>query len=204
MTNTVSRPARWLGLLLALAAAVGLGLQLALLIDLLGMPLGPWRWLGFFTAWSNLLALAIGAGTVAGRTRSPRMELVQLVALAGVGLVYSLLLRATWDEQGIQQVAGIILHDVTPLLAAALWWTGRHGALGVGDFFAALLFPAVYLLCATVRAALDGWVPYEFLNPAGDGLALNLVLTMAVFALVAAGVMAIDARLGARRPDARR
>lgn len=198
---TYSRSARIVGALLALTAAVGLALQVEMFVGQLGPLLGPWRWLGFFTVWANLLAVLVGAAVATGRGQRQRSMLVLVVALVGVGLVYSLLLRGLWNEEGVQQLVGIILHDLTPLLAAALWVMSPHGKLGLRDLAAAVMFPFVFLLSAELRGAIEGWYPYAFLDPASQGiggLALSLGATMSVFALIAAALIAIDTRLARR------
>lgn len=197
----LSRSARIVGALLALTAAVGLALQVEMFVGQLGPRLGPWRWLGFFTVWANLLAVPVGAAVAAGRGQGQRAVLVLVVALAGVGLVYSLLLRGLWNEQGTQQLVGIFLHDLTPLLAGALWVMSPHGKLGLRDLAAAVMFPFVFLLSAELRGAIEGWYPYAFLDPAAQGiggLALSLGATLSVFALIAAALIVIDSRLERR------
>lgn len=197
------RGVRTVAAIAALTGWAGLALQLALFVGRDGAALGLWRYLGFFTTLSNIgvaivaSAVALGRGGERGLA-GPRARLMGLTAILTVALVYSVLLRALWSPTGLDRLAGIILHDATPILFAMLWALMPHGSLGRSDLGWALAPPALYLGYALARGRLDGWYPYYFLDPAGQGvagLALWLAGVMATFAIVAAGLIAIDRRL---------
>lgn len=194
-------------ILAAVAALVGwaaLVLQLHLFAQDLGPALGAWRFVGFFTTLSNIavatIAGAIALG-VANKWTGPRTRLVGLTAIVTVGLVYSVLLRSLWNPTGWQKVADAGLHDVTPLLFAAVWTVMPHGSLGWRDIGPALAGPAIYLGYALGRGLVDGWYPYPFIDPTRQGTAsllASIVLAMLMFGLVAASAIAIDRRLALR------
>lgn len=184
---------------------LGLALQLAILAKLLGGGPAIWRFVGFFTILSNigvgLIATAIALGGKTGLAGA-RARLIGLTAILTVAFVYSLMLRSLWNPQGPQKLADAILHDWTPILFAALWGLMPHGELKWSDFKWALAPPAIYLAYSMARGALEGWYPYHFLDPTKqDPLALAIAIlgTLAVFATVAAGAIAIDRRIG--QPD---
>jgi hypothetical protein len=186
------------------AAVVGwaaLALQLVLIVRMFGPGLGLWRYFGFFTILSNIAVAAIASAIALGREgllTGARARLMGLTAIVTVGFVYSVLLRSMWNPQGWQKVADAGLHDVMPILFALLWALSAHGALRWRDVAWALAGPALYLVYALGRGAVDGWYPYYFLDPMTQGavqLLLSIVGVVAVFAVIAASAVALDRRL---------
>ncbi len=194
---------RFARLLAGVGAAVGwsaLALQFFLLARVIaaeggGVALALWRFLGYFTILTNVVTAAAMTQTASryddrrGPT-APRGELAVATAIAMVGLVYTLLLRATWNPQGLQKLADIALHDATPVLAAAVFLLRRRPALGLRDAGFALVMPLGYVAYALARGAADGWYAYYFLDPrslSGSQMALNIAgLAVAFFVLALA------------------
>jgi hypothetical protein len=195
------RASRWVAAILALVAWGGLMLQYVIFADRVGLALASWRFVGFFTILANL-GIAVVATAVAlsreGWLTGQRARLMGLTAIITVGFVYSLLLRSLWNPTGLSKLADAVLHDMTPILFAVMWALMPHGELKWSDLKWALAPPALYLAYSMTRGAFDGWYPYYFLNPAvqtpGE-LALGIVGTLAVFAIVAASAIAIDMRM---------
>ena len=190
--------ARWLA---GVAAAIGwaaLALQLALIVDKLGPALGAWRFLGYFTILANIGAAVVASAValgVRGRIGGARARLMAAVSLALVGLIYSMVLRALWDPQGLQKLADFALHDATPLLFGVMWALAPHGSLDRKDFAWALAPPALYAAYALARGAADGWYAYWFLDPVEQGwggVAQSIAVIIAAFALVSLLLIAID------------
>ena len=208
MRLTVARAVAIVGAVLGWAVLL---LQLVLLIDvfqagggtLLG---GVWRFLGFFTVLSNILAAAVlthaavKPGTTSGLGDS-RVELSVATAMAIVGIVYSVLLRALWDPQGWQRVADVALHDALPVIVVLFFLLRGHGGLRWRDSAYALIFPLSYCAYALVRGAADGWYAYPFLDPtklSTAQMAVNIAgLTLGVL-MVALTLIGL-AKLVARR-----
>ena len=193
--------ARWVAAALASVAWGGLALQYLIFADRVGLGLATWRFFGFFTVLSNIGIAGIATATALGHrnkfTRA-RARLLGLTAIVTVGFVYSILLRSTWNPQGLQKLADAALHDVTPLLFAVLWALMPHGELKWGDMKWALTPPALYLAYALGRGAVDGWYPYYFLNPrlqTGAELGIGIVGTLLVFAIIAGSAIAMDMRM---------
>lgn len=189
----------------ALVGWAGLVLQYGLFVGKVGIALASWRYIGFFTILSNigvaLIATAIALGGK-GWLTGARARLTGLTAILTVGLVYSVLLRALWDPSGLDKLADAILHDVTPILFAALWALMPHGQLKWADLKWALMPPALYLGYALTRGSADGWYPYFFLDPNNQSLGELLAWLAGVimtFAAIAGCVVAVDMRLGRRR-----
>lgn len=183
----------------------GLALQYVIFAKAVGAGLATWRFFGFFTILSNIGTASIAAAIALGhgsRLTGARARLMGLTAIVTVGFVYSILLRSTWNPQGLQKLADAALHDWTPLLFAILWALMPHGELRWSDLKWALTPPALYLAYALGRGAIDGWYPYYFLNPMLQTvaeLAASILGTLAVFALIAASAIAVDVRLGRRK-----
>ena len=202
------RLARVAAVAAALVAWSGLILQYWILAGALGLGLASWRFVGFFTILTNigaaLVATAIGLGKD-NRLAAPRARLMGLTAILTVGIVYSLLLRSTWNPAGLQKVADIALHDATPLLFAIMWALMPHGELRWGDVKWALVPPALYLIYAMARGAIDGWYAYWFLNPSTQTaaqLAASIAGVLGLFATIAAAAIALDRLIGTRRRSA--
>lgn len=198
------RAASLVAIIGAVVGWAALALQYVLITRNIGLYLGTWRFLGFFTVLSNIGVASIATAIAIGRDNElagPRARLMGLTAIVTVGLVYSLLLRSTWSPQGSQKLADAALHDMTPLLFALLWALMPHGELKWSDLKWALTPPALYLIYAMGRGAIDGWYPYYFLNPTLQTvpqLLVSILGTLAVFAIVAGSAITVDMRMGRR------
>jgi len=193
----------------AIGAVIGwaaLALQFALITRNVGLGLGTWRFVGFFTILTNIGVALIATGIALGRDNrltDARARLMGLTSIVTVGITYSLLLRATWHPQGWQKVADVMLHDATPILFLGLWLLMPHRALGWRDLKWAIVPPLLYLIYALGRGAIDGWYAYYFLNPATQSLgqlAVSVAGVLALVALIAAVAIAVDMRLGRQAP----
>ena len=188
--------------MLAVAAAVagwaGIGLQLALIVGNLGLVLGIWRFIGFFTVLANGGA-ALVASAIVLRPESalagPRARLMAASSVVVVGLVYWFALRGLHALTGLHHLANIILHYVTPLAWLLLWLVAPDGKPRWRDLVWAVAPPALYAVYALLRGAVDGWYAYWFLDPSRQSLG-ELAVSMAA---ILAGVMAIAAVLIALR-----
>ena len=198
--------ARVLAGLAALVGWVALVLQLVLLVgtfqsDGRSAVAAVWRFFGFFTILSNLAAACVMThAALRPQARrglgAPRAGLLVASAMAIVGIVYSIALRALWDPQGLSKVADTLLHDVAPVLVV-LAFLVRPQHVAWRDAGAALVVPLVYCGYMFGRGALDGWYPYPFLDPnqlAMPQLAGNTVALAIAYGLVAL-VLAGAARL---------
>ena len=205
MHGSRMKVARILAATTALVSWLALALQLAIVVGQLGLALGTWRFLGYFTIVSNIAVAVISTSVAAGGKSGlagPRARLAGLTAIIVVGLVYSLLLRSMWNPRGWQKLADAALHDWTPMLYLLLWVLLPHGGLGRRDIKWALLLPVVYLAYALGRGAMDGWYAYWFLNPASQtpaALSYSILGMLALFVTIAAVAVSVDRMLGERR-----
>ena len=205
--------ARRLGLVLVLIAALaGLAAQLAVSTTSFramggGLADAFWRITLYFTVLTNGLVAAVCAASLIdedGRSFFSRASTQGAAALsiAVVGIVYSLLLRALWNPQGLQFTADLLLHDVTPSLYVLCWlFFMRKGELRWGHALWWLAYPLAYLIYALTRGATEGLYPYPFIDIAALGgwiVARNSLLMLALFLGLGFVVLAIDRVIGGR------
>lgn len=192
----------------AIAALVGWGglaLQLAILVQKLGLLGAVWRFLGFFTILTNLGAALVATAIAVGST-SPlagaRARLMAGTSILMVGLVYSIALRALWNPTGLQGIADEALHDLAPLSWLVLWLVAPHPRLARSEMFWALIPPVAYVIYAMVRGAAENWYAYWFLDPSNQTpgeFAVSFVVLVAGFTAVAALLVTADRWLGRAR-----
>ena len=156
-----------------------------------------WRFIGFFTILSNI-AVAVVASLMVVKTVSARTCLCAVSAIAFVGIVYSVALRATWQPQGWQAVADHMLHDATPVLFVISWICSDHGSLRWRDAGWAIVAPVAYCIYALIRGAGDGWYAYWFLDPTKlDVLRMtgSIAALSASFIILALAFVAVDKKM---------
>jgi len=189
----------------ALVGWAGLALQLVLIVRNLGPALGIWRFVGFFTVLSNLLAAAVATALAlgsTGRLAGARVRLVAATSILMVGVIYSLALRALWSPTGLQKIADVALHDGVPLLWGLVWLTGPHPGLKWREIAWALAWPLGYCVYALGRGAADGWYAYWFLDPSKQNpaqLMMSVAIMTCAFAVMAATLIAIDRWVAPRK-----
>jgi len=155
----------------AAAGICGLVLQYFLMLgSMSAQGVGPlaitWRFFGYFTLLTNIfVALIWVRGALRPDTRAARLEAAGAVSIVMVGVIYHVLLASRWNPQGLQLIADIILHTVTPILFALYWVFRPHGALKWVDAALFVIWPLAYCAYALVRGAFDGWYAYFFLDP---------------------------------------
>lgn len=163
----------------------------------------------YFTILTNVLvALVMTLPVVAGGTAVGRFAASNSVRAAVtmfavvVGVVYHLLLAATWQPTGLQLWVDQGLHTVMPMAMLIDWLilTPRT-RLGWREPLRWLLFPVVYGAWTLLHGGLSGWWPYWFVDVGELGLeraAINFAGLLAFFAVVGLGVVAINRMLAAR------
>ncbi len=187
----------WSALLLQLRLSLGMTIE-----DGRGVGAGLVAYFGYFTIVTNLLAaLALGVPLVAGAHALGRWfastGVISMVAtaMAVVGVVYTLLLRQTWNPQGWQRVADIALHDATPALFLVYWWlVVPRCTLHWREIPRWCIYPLAYFAYALVRGALIGSYPYAFIDVAALGYArvfINALGLLAGYALIAVLLVAL-------------
>jgi hypothetical protein len=169
--------------LLVLASWLGVGVQLWVSVQRsltsgTGVVRGLLHALVYFTVLTNLLVAMGSAATLARAARADRGNGV-LAALAVyifvVGLIYSLLLRHTWQPTGAQYLADVLLHDVVPVLYVTWWLTcAPKSGLRYPQAFSWLVWPLGYFLVSVVAGEFTGRYLYPFADVSALGLPVVL------------------------------
>lgn len=208
--STWTPAATFAGALLALAGWATLALQLYLIVqvnvaDGSGWPVAVVRYFSFFTILSNVfVATVLSAPWLPARARAwlsrATVRGAAAAYIAMVGIVYSLVLRAQWNPQGLQKLADTLLHDVMPLAYLAFWIVVlRTGTLRWPHARNWLVFPLAYLAYSLARGAFANWYPYPFIDAGTLGYGQVLInasgITLA-FAVLSLLIVAIDRRFG--------
>ena len=189
----------------ALAGLTGLLIQLGLLVRNMGVAAGLWRFIGFFTILANIAAATVAAALAIGgkgALAGARARLMAATSILMVGLVYSVALRSLWAPTGLQKVADVALHDAAPLLWLMLWLIAGHPRLAWREVGWALLPPALYIVYAMSRGAIDGWYAYWFLNPSAQAPAeflISILFLLCGFGVAAGTLVAADRMLAGKR-----
>jgi hypothetical protein len=114
-------------------------------------------------------------------------RVVRLAGLAGItvtGLVHFSLLRPLLDLDGADWVADKLLHMVVPVITVAAWaWVGPRPRIVAREVAYALAWPIAWLVWTLVVAAVDGWVPYPFLDADEEGWGSVAVVSVGITAL---------------------
>ena len=167
------------------------------------------KYFSYFTILTNILvALALtlpllaGASRAGGWSRSEGVRAGVTMYAVVVGVIYHLLLRATWEPRGFQIVTDTLLHTVMPLAILIDWLAftpkGRLRWVDAGKWLA---FPLAFGAWSLLHGAIGGWYPYWFIDVGELGYAralINLAGLLAFFGLVGLIVVAIDRTLGRR------
>ena len=171
---------------------------------------GVWMYFAFFTVLTNLIVgVVLSAPLIAPASALDRF-CARAATLAGVavnialvGIIYNLLLRHSWNPQGLQLLGDILLHDAVPIaFVAYAWWYGGSARASLLDRLWWVLWPLAYFVYAMLRGAATGFYPYPFIDVDRLGYAQVLVNAVGVgvgYFLVAAVLFALD-RLRPRRP----
>ncbi len=155
----------------------------------------------FFTILTNLLvALVLTFSLLATKSRwgkffsNPATTTGTALYIATVGIIYSLLLRHTWNPEGLNKLTDTILHDVVPVLYVAFWifFVPRSGLRWKNPLSWAI-YPIVYFAWVLLRGAVTGRYPYPFIDVAQLGYPRALLNAVALLLLVLMAGLAVIA-----------
>ncbi len=200
---TKARLARVLAGAIAVIGWSALGLQLNVLL-VHGMADGlslfailSW-FFTFFSIQTNILAAAVASAAAIGARNFLAGDSVRAAAavyLVIVGAVFFLLLRNDVPWQGLQGIANVLLHYVTPPLYVLFWLVLEpKSSLRWRNAAMWLIYPLAYLAFVLLQAQKSGFYPYPFLDLRTLGVvkwSLNVVMLAAAFAGVSLLTVAI-------------
>jgi hypothetical protein len=157
----------------------------------------------FFTILSNLLVGLVHVRLATSRDTYGRLlrvlVLAAVVAIAVTGIVYNLVLAQTANPQGLNQLANVLCHMVTPVLAVVGWLVfGPRGLLDRDVVLLSLVYPGAWLVFTLVRGAFIDWYPYPFVDVVSLGygrVTINCVVVAILFLGLGFGALALDRHL---------
>jgi hypothetical protein len=171
---------------------------------------GVVEYFGYFTLLTNILCAGILSAFLHGQEtplrrflRRPGVVTAAATSIIVVGVVYHLLLAATWNPKGIDLVVDTLLHTVNPLLFVFAWTRLiPRGAVTLAQtpwWMSYILGYAAYTL---VRGAVLGRYPYPFIDVTqlGYPTALrNAALLGLAFVALSAVMVGVNRVLGVPR-----
>lgn len=162
----------------------------------------------FFTIQSNLL-VGIACALLAIRTdwQSPAFRVLRLSGLVSIivtGIVYHVALANLLELESWALFGDQLVHTVVPLLTVVGWLLfGPRRRTSAPTAWLSLIFPVAWLAFTVLRGAVVHWYPYPFIDVTTLGYAkalLNCLWVALLFVGLAAGVTAVDGRLGRSVP----
>jgi hypothetical protein len=171
---------------------------------------GLQTYFSYFTVLTNLLicvslTFSLSArSSVLGKWFS-RPEVVGGIAtsIAFVGLSYHFLLRNTWNPQGAQMLADVLLHYAVPALYVLYWWQdASKAALRWMHPLLWSAYPTLYLAYALIRGSMGGSYPYHFIDAGALGYPRTMLNSLGLLVVfIALGL--VFAALGRARQRTR-
>jgi hypothetical protein len=164
----------------------------------------------FFTLLTSLIvALVLTFSLLAPNSRWGRFFSSPVVAtgtalyIAMVGAVYSILLRNSWNPEGLDKLADIVLHDVVPVMYVTFWifFVPKSG-LRWKNLLSWAIYPIIYFVWILIRGAISDRYPYPFVDAGQLGypqVLLNSALLITIFLVGGLAVVAVARR---QRPKA--
>lgn len=145
----------------------------------------------YFTILTNTLVAIYYTAVLVGDTTKNHWLLLPTTATAItvyiiiVGLVYNLVLRFTWNPQGLQKLVDELLHTFNPLFFIIFWWLFiPKQNLKWKHALAWLIYPLIYFIYILLRGAMTGVYPYPFIDVTEHGygkVLINSVVILLVF-----------------------
>jgi len=150
------------------------------------------RFFGYFTIDTNILcALFLTFVTLQSKSRLGRFfrKATTATALTAyitiVGVTYNILLRNTWNPQGMQKLVDELLHSVIPVYFVLFWFIFVPGKdLKWKDAFPWLIYPILYMVYAIILGAITKFYPYPFVDVNELGYTKALTNSLIVLALI--------------------
>lgn len=149
------------------------------------------QFVSYFTILTNtLVAIYYTVILFADTTKNhwlllPTTATAIAVYITIVGLVYNLILRFTWNPQGLQKLVDELLHSFNPLFFIIFWWLFvPKQNLQWKHVLPWLICPFIYFVYILLRGATTGVYPYPFIDVIEHGygrVLINSVVILLVF-----------------------
>jgi hypothetical protein len=148
----------------------------------------------YFTIQSNLIVAAALSLNIYYRANPPgwlaALKSGAAIWILVTGLVFHFLLSQFYHPVGILMLSNILLHYIVPAGAQLNWLIFEVKGTYQHKFtFIWIAYPTLYAFISLLRAKIDGFYPYWFLNPTknypdGAGSFINVLIAIALLALV--------------------
>ncbi|TDQ30181.1 Pr6Pr family membrane protein [Tenacibaculum caenipelagi] len=137
------------------------------------------RFFSFFTILTNTLVALYFTSKIT-RTMSIFNKNGALTAITTfiliVGLVYQIILRATWTPTGLQLIVDELLHTIIPVYMLVYWLLyAKPNNFKLKPILPWLAYPVIYITYIMIRGKLSGFYPYPFLNVSKIGLQQSII-----------------------------
>lgn len=150
------------------------------------------RFFGYFTIDTNILcALFLTFIALHSRSRlgiffrKATTATALTVYITIVGITYNILLRNTWNPQGMQKLVDELLHSVIPVYFVLFWFIFAPGGnLKWKNSFPWLIYPVLYMIYAIILGAITKFYPYPFVDVNELGYSQALINSLIVLALM--------------------
>lgn len=135
------------------------------------------RALHFFATFTALMLILVAATShffAKSGQSSKTTIVVHLSTLLGLIVVtvmqYAFLAKPL---EGFPLVSDLMIHAIVPGLYILAWFVfGPAVRLSVATVAASFIIPTIWLLATILRGMITGWYPYDFINPAFDGVVM--------------------------------
>ena len=191
MEKRSARIAASIGALLGWFAVIT---QLYLHIQNRPVPVGEslLRFFGYFTIDTNILCalcltlIALQSNSRLGRFFRKATTVTALtVYITIVGATYNVILRNTWNPQGMQKLVDELLHSVIPVYFVLFWLIFVPiENLKWKDAFPWLIYPIIYMIYALILGAFTKFYPYPFVDVNELGYNRSLLNTGLVLLII--------------------
>ena len=150
------------------------------------------RFFGYFTIDTNILCalfltfIALQSNSPIGRFFKKATTATALtVYITIVGITYNILLRNTWNPQGMQKLVDELLHSVIPVYFVLFWFIFVPSKdLQWKNTFSWLTYPILYMVYSIIFGAITKFYPYPFVDVNELGYSKALTNSLIVLALI--------------------
>ncbi|MFB9843209.1 Pr6Pr family membrane protein [Mucilaginibacter ginsenosidivorans] len=185
---------KFLSVLFALTGWFAVTAQFALMIENRSAPVAETiiRFFSFFTILTNILvAVYFTLNTFnPAIVRKPGTLTAVTIYIFMAGAVYQVILRATWNPEGLQLIVDELLHTVIPVLAIIFWAVYEDKkAVTLRQIPKWVIYPLAYLAFILIRGSFSNFYPYPFVNVSEIGMTktlLNSAVLVLVFFIISA------------------
>lgn len=199
------KSARIIALVGALIAWFAIIAQFYLMItnSVVSFPETILRFFSFFTIDTNILValcftvIFLRGNSGIGRLFTKATTITAItIYITIVGIVYNVILRSTWQPEGLQKIVDELLHVIIPALFILFWLLFVPiEQLKWKNAFSWLIYPILYMSYAIIHGVITKFYPYPFvdINVLGYSKALLnaggvlLVIFFLSLALIATG-----------------